>query len=108
MIFEVSDISDIAEQMALTGPPPGSDSNPHNPAHIVTDRRAQRHRDQKHQTGAAGGYLRNLQEGKRTAQYVIGEAMPEDAGVLPTAKAVAKEFRTSERKKVKAKAKKPK
>ena len=54
------------------------------------------------------GYLRNLQEGKRTAQYVIGEAMPGDAGVLPTAKAVAKEFRTSERKKVKAKAKKPK
>ena len=52
--------------------------------------------------------MRNLQEGKRTAQYVIGEAMPEDAGVLPTAKAVAKEFRTSERKKVKAKTKKPK
>jgi hypothetical protein len=39
------------------------------------------------------GYLRNLQEGKRTAQYVLGEPMPADTDVLPTAKAVLREFR---------------
>ncbi len=46
--------------------------------------------------GAAisGGYLRNQQEGKgRTAQYVVGEPMPADTTVLPTSKAVLKEFK---------------
>lgn len=49
------------------------------------------------------GYLRNLQEGKRTAQYVIGDPMPADAGVLPSAKAVAKAFRNKNAKIKKAK-----
>lgn len=40
------------------------------------------------------GYLLNVQEGKgRAAMYVLGDPLPKDNGVLPSAKAVAKEYR---------------
>jgi len=41
-----------------------------------------------------GGYLRNLQDAKaKTAQYVLGDPMPLDTNVLPSAKAVLSEYR---------------
>jgi len=47
------------------------------------------------------GYLRNLQESKgKTAQYVLGDPMPMDTDVLPSATAVAKEYRNTMAEKV--------
>jgi hypothetical protein len=57
---------------------------------LVTDLQINKAGVSRHVKAAIGlGYLRNLEEGKgKTARYVIGEKMPTDSVVLPTAKAV--------------------
>ncbi len=62
---------------------------------LVADLRLNKAGVSRHVRAAIGlGYLRNLEEGKgKSARYVLGDPMPTDSNVIPTAKAVSDHHR---------------